>query len=241
MKRITYRFSSADIFQHASNYSAWHEFVRRREFELIMRSFPQHRFQDALELGAGDGGQSVTISRHCEKLTCTELSETGNLLAGVFRERGLPNVTYALCDATDLSCFEPDRFDLVFSSNMLEHIPNVSLSLNECRRVLREQGYMIHVMPSRHWKLWNGVVAILYKRLKPSVHGTASSNFKEWELFGEKEWLRLLRSSDLEVIELVRLPFYHGHGPIAHSLLRIGNKLSWNSSTAYICKKITRR
>lgn len=41
----------------------------------------------------------------------------------------------------------------------------------------------------------------------------------------------------LHIISLVRLPFYHGNGPTAITLIKLGNRLGWKSSTAYIMRK----
>jgi 2-polyprenyl-3-methyl-5-hydroxy-6-metoxy-1,4-benzoquinol methylase len=119
-----------------------------------MGSLPRQRFDIALELGAGDGGQSETIARYCSHLICTEAFEDGNAIIGVFQGRNIPNVSYELCDALDLSRFSPNTFDFVFSSNMLEHVSDVPRCLAECKRVARSDAIIIHSMPSRHWKLW---------------------------------------------------------------------------------------
>ena len=216
----------------------WHVFVRSEEFKMIMQYFGEGvRFNDALELGAGDGSQSEIISKYCTKLICTELEEAGNIIIGRFRERNIPNVRYELCDATNLGLFPDQSFDFVFSSNMLEHIPRYDLALEECARVLKDDGVMVHVMPSRDWKFWNSIVRILLKDSPPEIHGVERTNFSEFINFGEKAWIRKIERAGLEVVSLVRLPFYHGNGPDAIALISLGNRLGWKSSTAYIARK----
>jgi ubiquinone/menaquinone biosynthesis C-methylase UbiE len=108
---------------------------RRREIEMVMEAFPTGtRFRNALELGAGDGGQSDTIARFCDRLTCAEINNRG------FGARDLPNVTFQVLDARDLSGFGDSSFDFTFSSNMLEHVEGVNQCLGECRRVLAPNG-----------------------------------------------------------------------------------------------------
>jgi ubiquinone/menaquinone biosynthesis C-methylase UbiE len=227
----TYRFEDAQIAEHGQTTQAWHEFIRTSEFNCIA-SFLARRFSNALELGAGDGGQSVVISRFCDRLTCTELVADGRL--GRFRDRNLPNVTYELCDATDLSRYPDNTFDLVFSSNMLEHIEDWRKCLRECKRVLAEDGIIVHVMPSRDWKLWNSVVRIVVRHKKPAIHGIASTNLAEFLAFGENAWIRKIESEGLKVDTVLRMPFYHGNGPIAMPVIRLGNQLGWKSSTAFV-------
>ena len=47
--------------------------LRRREIEAVFRTVPDDTFEDALELGAGDGAQSQYIARCARKVLCTDL------------------------------------------------------------------------------------------------------------------------------------------------------------------------
>ena len=232
----TFFFTPGQISENAGSGSAWHSFVRRREFEIVMSLLPPAtRFSSALELGAGDGGQSEVIAPHCEHLTCTELLEN-NEAVGRFRARNLSNVTYELCDARDLSKFPDRSFDFIFSSNMLEHVEGVQRCLVECRRVLRSGGLMVHTMPSRDWKLWNTVVSLAIKRQRPPIHGTSASHVAEFLDFGVSRWRGEFRQAGFDVFQVAGLPFYFGHGPNPRKLLLLGNRLGWKSSVAYFCR-----
>lgn len=53
----------------------------------------------------------------------------------------------------------PDRsFDVVFSSNVLEHVDDVRALLEEAARVLKPDGIMVHVLPSATWRWWTSMV-----------------------------------------------------------------------------------
>lgn len=45
--------------------------------------------------------------------------------------------------------FEDAQFDLVVSNQVIEHVTDLPQFLNECRRVLRDDGLAIHVFPSQ--------------------------------------------------------------------------------------------
>lgn len=45
-------------------------------------------------------------------------------------------------------------FDVIFSSNVLEHIPHVIEFQKEIRRVVKDTGVIIHLLPTNSWKLW---------------------------------------------------------------------------------------
>lgn len=53
--------------------------------------------------------------------------------------------------------FEDRRFDVVFSSNVLEHIRDLSNLFRETRRVLKPNGICIHLMPTPAWVFWTQV------------------------------------------------------------------------------------
>ena len=57
-----------------------------------------------------------------------------------------------VCDATRLP-FRDASFDFIFSSSVLEHIRDRGPLYRELRRCLRPGGVMVHIMPSRTWKL----------------------------------------------------------------------------------------
>lgn len=236
----TFSFTGEEICTHGASAALWRPFVRRREFELIAEYLPPGKlFANALELGAGDGGQSEFIAPLCGHLTCTELLEN-NEAVGRFQARNIPNVSYELCDARDLSRFSDDSFDFIFSSNMLEHVEGVDRCLRECRRVLRDGGLMVHTMPSRDWKLWNTIVSLGVKRHRPPIHGTSPSHLVEFLDFGVARWRREFRKAGFDVYQTIGLPFYFGHGPRPRKLLLLGNRLRWKSSVAYFCRHSNR-
>ncbi len=230
-------FTSDEIDSHKSNRTKWHNFVRHREAEIIFSMFADTRFNCALELGAGNGGQSVTISQYCDKLICTEKDDKSNAWLGqTILERQIANVEYKLCDAQDLSQFDNGTFDLVFSSNMLEHIPDVRRCLMECRRVMKDDGFMLHTMPSRWWKLFHAGLNIVKLR-SPAIHGVSASHWQEFSAFGSRVWTELIESIGLDVTVIIGLPFYVGHGNQFIPIIKAGNALNISASYLYVIKK----
>src|SRR2546430_10141753 len=58
------------------------------------------------------------------------------------------------CDAENVArYFAAEMFDLVFSSNLLEHLSSPSAALRGIHEVLRDEGITLHVMPNPLWKL----------------------------------------------------------------------------------------
>ena len=45
--------------------------------------------------------------------------------------------------------------DIVFSSNVLEHIPHVAAFQAELQRILKPDGVALHLLPTAGWRLWS--------------------------------------------------------------------------------------
>jgi SAM-dependent methyltransferase len=73
--------------------------------------------------------------------------------------------------------FADKSFDLVFSSNVLEHIAHRTLFQSEIRRVLKDDGACLHLLPSPYWKFWTTIVSLclfgprLLKRVLYKIFG----------------------------------------------------------------------
>ncbi len=129
----------------------WYSYLhalRAREIEAIFQSCPSQCFTRGLELGAGDGFQSKLLAQYAAALVVTDYSP--DFLSHPDTE----TIAYRVCDAERVGeVFASGEFDLIYSSNMLEHLPDVSVALAGMHKILRDDGIAIHVMPSPFWKL----------------------------------------------------------------------------------------
>ena len=230
-------FTTDEIDKHKHNHKLWHNFVRNREAEMVFSLFKNNKFSLALELGAGNGEQSIIISKFCKKLICTELNEESHSSLGKsILDRNLDNVEYKICDAQDLSLFSDNTFDMIYSSNLLEHVLDINKCLKECKRVLKNNGVMLHIMPSRCWKIFYSGINILKKK-SPRIHGVSKSNMSELIDFGTSKWADKFESLNLNVNKIIGLPFYVGHGNSFIPIIKIGNLLNLSSLYLYVIKK----
>jgi len=122
---------------------------RRREFAAVFEAVPASGLGDGLEIGGGDGFLASLVAAHCRSFVTTDsyrprLADGSSLLPGGVRR--------LVCDAARLP-FADVSFDFIFSSSVLEHIRDRSAVYRELRRCLRPGGVMVHIMPSRTWKL----------------------------------------------------------------------------------------
>ena len=124
-----------------------HHYNKKRELDLIFSECPEKLFQTGLELGAGDGFQSILLAKYVSKLISTDLNPNK------LKRESNKSIEYVICDAEEIKeYFNKRQFDLVFSSNLLEHLPNPDKALNGIYDVLKDDGITIHVMPSPFWK-----------------------------------------------------------------------------------------
>mgnify|MGYP005654211001 CR=1 FL=1 len=154
----------------------WHHFLRLRDLRQVFAEMPLDGISRVLELGAGDGVQTTVLRGMFPKVTPVDIAPSGDV-AGMI-----------IADAADLP-FEDDSFDLIFSSNVLEHVEQLDVAFNEMKRVLAPGGMMIHSMPTGTWK----IVQLL---LRPIASGGAEWC---WACSGGISWCARRGSSEATI------------------------------------------
>ena len=228
-----FQFDPSDIRKHCVDMRTWHEFVRLSEIEIILSILENRKFECALEIGSGDGLQSEKLASRCDLMICSDIDKRR---WDSRPERKIPSkISHVILDATDLSSFPDNSFDLVYSSNVLEHVKRIDLCLGEIHRVLRPSGIGIHSMPSRHWKAFNSLYRI-WKLRRPKVHGVERTNWREFVEFGLTPWLRKLRRAGFEIEDVIGMPFYLGAQGRWSSVIVTGNRLRLPSSFTFFIR-----
>ncbi|MHB8078729.1 MAG: methyltransferase domain-containing protein [Candidatus Krumholzibacteriia bacterium] len=122
--------------------------LRRREFDLVFGRCPAGAFGRGLELGAGDGYASDLLTQCVGELLVTDF------YAKILALPARPGRRTQVLDAEAVgAAFPAGSFDLVFSSNLLEHLPDLPRALAGIHHVLADDGLSIHVLPSAFWKV----------------------------------------------------------------------------------------
>jgi ubiquinone/menaquinone biosynthesis C-methylase UbiE len=96
---------------------------------------------EVLELGAGRCDFSNNIA--ARRVVAIDIDKTVERAAA-------DEVTAVVGDCTDLGAFDDESFDVVFASNLLEHLerPAATALLAEAQRVLRPRGRIVLVQPN---------------------------------------------------------------------------------------------
>lgn len=179
----------------------WHHFLRLRDLRQIVAEERLDRKFCVLELGAGDGVQTAALRELFDEVTPTDPTPFGDVEGMV------------VADAADLP-FEDDSFDLIFSSNVLEHVEKLDEAFAEMKRVLVPGGIMVHSMPTGTWKIVQlagrpfASAVKIFRRLIPGI-STNSGRVKLGGSFDSHSSGESPRTMVQRVVGLV-IPTIHG-------------------------------
>lgn len=187
--------------------------LRRAEVEKLWAFMPKGA--RVLEFGAGTGEQAAFLADKGFDVIAIDL-----LHGDYSKERVFPVEDY---DGRHIP-LEAESVDIIFSSNVLEHVENLPEIFSEFRRILRPGGFGLHVVPTSAWRFWtfvagpfasgktlvrllldlirrNGPVPLLRSAkqvlgpLLPIAHGTGREGISELWTFSSRAWRTRFRKS----------------------------------------------
>ena len=144
--------------------------MRAAELEQAISKLPSSG--KLLELGAGDGWQAHTLQQLGFDVTAIDVKAA--------RPGTAQHFPVSLYDGRVLP-FPDNSFDVIYSSNVLEHVVDFAQIQSELARVLRADGTAVHCVPSTVWRFWTTLSHPLYAarlawRLKGALSKPTSSN-----------------------------------------------------------------
>lgn len=105
-----------------------------------------------LEIGAGTGWQARLLSGFGFKVEAID----------VYESRHRKNMEWNVVPYDGYRIpFEDQSFNIVFSSNVLEHIEHIGPFQEEIKRVLKNDGVVVHVLPTTSWRVLTTVTHFL--------------------------------------------------------------------------------
>lgn len=152
---MTTENSSTDNASDREYFQADHR-KRVREWELaqVVTFFPPGC--RVLEVGAGAGWQAKRLAEQGFSVTAIDIAQSRYNRMQEWEVIDYDGHHIPLPDAS---------IDVIFSSNVLEHIPHIEEFMGEMRRVLRPGGVAVHVMPTTLWRVLT-CVTFYIQRLK---------------------------------------------------------------------------
>jgi 2-polyprenyl-3-methyl-5-hydroxy-6-metoxy-1,4-benzoquinol methylase len=182
--------------------------IRLKELEYVFPYLPKKG--RILELGAGTGMQARALSERGLEVSAIDIAASA--YSG---HRLFPVQDY---DGTTIP-FEDSSFDVVYSSNTLEHVKDLAGMHAEIARVLKPGGKSIHLMPSQWWRAWttisgpaSAVQSAVTGRLTQAAktlaatavlmpHGERGNAISELRLFRPAWWKRNFEQNGFRVVE----------------------------------------
>ena len=98
-----------------------------------------------LEIGAGSGLQARILAEHGFHVEAIDIPGRSHR-----EDPAWPVQEY---DGEHIP-FPDNHFGIIFSSNVLEHIPHVRSFQNEIMRVLKTDGIAVHILPTASWRFY---------------------------------------------------------------------------------------
>jgi SAM-dependent methyltransferase len=123
--------------------------LRVVEMETLLPYIPAGA--TVLEFGAGTGQQARFLADRGFDVVAVDLADSTYSEHLVFPVQQYDGEHIPLADHS---------IDVIFSSNVLEHVENVPAIMSEFRRILRPTGFGIHVMPTPAWRFWTFVSGV---------------------------------------------------------------------------------
>jgi SAM-dependent methyltransferase len=157
--------------------------IREFEYAQIVKRLPAGA--SILEIGGGTGYQARRLSQDGYQVTSIDV----------------PNSNYANQQEFDVQAYDgvnipfpSGSFDVVFSSNVLEHVLELERLQNEMKRVLRPGGYCVHLMPTGSWRFWTSCAHYmeLIQRLAPLLPRLIPRGLSRYALGDALNVLRLI-------------------------------------------------
>jgi SAM-dependent methyltransferase len=168
---------------------AWVNLIRTREIEILFERLPRLH-GDLLEIGGGSGQQALLLARRGLHVVSLDVPSSGYREERVFEMLDYDGVHIPFPDAS---------FDVVFSSNALEHVIQLDRLEAEMLRVLRPNGRAIHIVPSHRWRLWTwlthypSVLALIWRRARRASPREALPS--EQERRATPNWVSLVQKA----------------------------------------------
>ena len=136
------------------NDDKWFKHIRKLELNTAIKFFPQNKKIKILEIGGNNGYQAKYISDMGYDITSIDIKPLEPLYFPVKKVQG------SKLEFLDKS------FDLIYTSHVLAHIEDLELSFKEMRRVLKNDGIVIHIVPTTWWSF---LTNLYYYFLLPKI------------------------------------------------------------------------
>ncbi len=177
----------------------WTHYVRMKEISQIL-PYLDKEFK-ILEIGSGDGYIAKYLNDIGYNVVATDLNPR------------IPSYYNIQKVSANPLPFSSNSFDIVLSSNVLEHIKDLEDTLKELSRVLKMNGLMIHSVPTQTCSFFTTLFYPIFY-FKKMINIFKNDNFNLTSLKTTHSIFKILNKfiSFLIFVNPINIVRWHGHG-----------------------------
>ena len=164
------------------------EFIKKKlisYFYLNSNSQKPLKKLKILDIGCGGGLLCEPLSKLGATITGIDPSKDNIEVAKLHSKEMNLSINYICCSPEKLNL--KNEFDVILNMEVIEHVSNVNLFIQNCSKIIRKKGIMF--------------VATLNKNLKSYIFGIVGAEYiLRWLPIGTHDWDKFLTPQDLEDI-----------------------------------------
>ena len=189
----------------------WLHCSRRDWIHSTIKSINQssNQLNQALEVGPGAGGYLPILQQEAKHVTASDIElDYLNYIKEKFKTE---QCFHYITDDITNSNQQENSFDIILCTEVIEHIPNSQLALNELARLLKPQGRLILSTPQRYSPLeLTAKIAFLpvIIQIVRFIYGEAIIETGHINLLTEKQLKEQLKNANLEIEKEYKCGFY---------------------------------
>lgn len=135
-----------DYSQYLSTeYSA----VKKKYYKTILDKIIQERYSTLLDIGCSSGSDLTYFSKRQRFFACGIDISLNHLKKAILNDFSNNKVNFIQAHAQELP-FKDATFDLVISSEVIEHLPQPELCFCEMYRITKSNGFLVLTTPNRY-------------------------------------------------------------------------------------------
>lgn len=170
-----------------------------------------------VEIGAGTGFQNDFFTKRGFSIDSYDIESTS------YKEN--QKQTVIDYDGVNLP-YKNKTVSLIFSSNTLEHIKCLEPVLQEHARILENDGFCLHILPSSTWRFWTSITDLMKKFYFDRPHGEHANNIvSELYYFSKRRWINEFKRNGFEIIKVVPGKIFYTGNTVLGNKIKISTRV----------------